>query len=185
MDRERNLVFAPRRTSSDLTSPTMSKLPPLSGASPSPSQPSSKLILLRNAAITLLSLTLAALWIALGPHGDFLNGRAFTVSTLDQITYVFYNLSISLPLDTNSQYRFQAWNDRLIGKTSFVPVDSAHNLGDPNRIVVSVETTARPTARPDRQFSVSPWNGRGVIGLDIAVSWRSLALSAICYLGPR
>ncbi len=139
----------------------MTKLPQLSV--PTPSQPSSKLILLRNAAITLISLTLAALWIALGPHGDFLNGRAFTISTL--------NWSVTLPLDSNSKYRFQAWNDRLAGKTTFVPVDSANGLGDPNKIVINVETTAIPNTRPDRQFSINPWtSGQGLMGVDVAVS---------------
>jgi hypothetical protein len=141
----------------------MAKLPPLSV--PSLSQPSSKLIILRNVAITVISLALAALWIVLGPHGDFLNGRAFTVSTLDQITYVFYNWTISLPLNSTSQYRFQAWNNRLVGKTSFVPVDMAHGLGDPNRIVVSIETTARP----NDQFSINPWTGQGLIGFSVVV----------------
>ena len=157
----------------------MAKLPPLSV--PTPSQPSSKLILLRNTAITLISLTLAALWIALGPHGDFLNGRAFTVSTLDQVTYVFYNWSISLPLDATSKYRFQAWNDRLAGKTTFVPVDTLNGLGNPDKIIVSVETTAIPTTRPDRQFSISPWTGQGLLGLDIAVSGEP----SLRYLRPR
>jgi len=140
----------------------MPKFPPLSV--PSPSQPLSKHIILRNAAITLVSLTLAALWIALGPHGDFLDGRAFSVSTLDQVTYVFYNWSITLPLDQTTQYRFQAYNNRLVGKTSFVAVDSERRLGDPNGIFVSIETTASPA-----QFSFRRQTLPGLLACDIVI----------------
>lgn len=144
----------------------MAKLPPLS--MPSSSQSLSKLIILRNVAITLVSLTLAAVWIALGPRGEFLDGRAFTVSTLNQVTYIFYNWTISLPLDTRSQYRFQAWNNRLAGMTTFVPVDTAHGLGDPNKILISVETTAPP----DNLFFINPWTGQGLNGFSVSVSGR-------------
>ena len=144
----------------------MAKLAPLSV--PSSSQPSSKLIILRNAVITLVSLALAAVWIALGPHGDFLNGRAFTISTLDQVSYVYYNWSFTLPLDPSAHYRFQAQNSRLIGKTSFVPSDRGPGLIDPNKnkITVSIETTARP----NRQLFIDPWTGQGRIGFSIFVS---------------
>jgi hypothetical protein len=154
--------------------PTVAKLPPLSV--PSSSQPLSKLVILRNSAITLVSLALAALWVALGPHGNFLNGRAFTVSTLDQVTYIYYNWSFSLPLDPSAQYRFQAWNNRLAGKTSFVPSDRGHGLIDPNKnqIRVSVETTAPP----NRHFSINPWTGQRTIGFSALVSGEpSLASS--------
>jgi hypothetical protein len=158
----------------DPTSPTMPKFPPLSV--PSPSQPLSKHTILRNAAITLVSLTLAALWIALGPHGDFLDGRAFSVSTLDQVTYVFYNWSITLPLDQTTQYRFQAYNNRLVGKTSFVAVDSERRLGDPNGIFVSIETTASPA-----QFSFRRQTLPGLLACDIVVSGELF----LRHLNPR
>jgi hypothetical protein len=117
--------------------------------------------LLRDGLILLVSIILSVAFIVWGPAGDFIAGRAFTVSTTNEIAYVYYNWTMTLPLTTPS-LNMQAYNNRLIGSIRFTraPISSNH-------FTINIETTA-----PGHMFKLTPWvmAGSQQAGFGIVVS---------------
>lgn len=106
---------------------------------------------------------LGVAFILWGPAGDFIAGRAFTISTTNEITYVFYNWTVTLPLSTPT-LNMQAWNNRLIGDITFTSAPSTDT-----HYTINIETTA-----PGGMFKLTPWtmdetqqSGFGIVVSDL------------------
>ncbi|KAG8829813.1 hypothetical protein FRC17_005985 [Serendipita sp. 399] len=119
--------------------------------------------LLRDGLILLVSMILAVAFIVWGPKGDFLAGRAFTVTTTNEVTYIYYNWTVQLPLDT-PKLNMQAWNNRLVGSVTFMPAPAQDK-----HYTISIETTAA-----GRMFTITPWtmgqtqqSGFGIVVSDL------------------
>ncbi|KAG8765926.1 hypothetical protein FRC15_006691 [Serendipita sp. 397] len=119
--------------------------------------------LLRDGLLILVSLILAVAFIVWGPKGDFLAGRAFTVTTTNEVTYIYYNWTVQLPLETPT-LNMQVWNNRLVGTVRFVPAPA-----EDKHYTISVETTAA-----GGMFKLTPWtmgqtqqSGFGIVVSDL------------------
>jgi len=117
----------------------------------------------RELLIRVLGIILATAFIIWGPAGDFIAGRAFTITTTNEVTYIFYNWTVTLPLSTPS-LNMQAWNNRLVGSVRFTsaPKTDTH-------YTINIETTA-----PGGMFKLTPWtmdqtqqSGFGIVVSDL------------------
>jgi len=103
--------------------------------------------LIREVFIRVVSLVLAVAFIVWGPAGNFIAGRAFTITTTNEVTYVFYNWTVTLPISTQS-LNMQAWNTRLLGDVRFATAPAYTN-----QYTINIETTA-----PSNMFKLTPWS---------------------------
>jgi hypothetical protein len=102
--------------------------------------------MIRDGIIIFISLVLSVAFLVFGPAGDFIAGRAFTITTTNQVTYIYYNWTIQLPLSTPT-LNMQAHNNRLVGSVLLAPAPSTDN-----HYTVSIETTVR-----NGPFTFTPW----------------------------
>lgn len=70
----------------------------------------------------------------------------FQITTTNEVTYIYYNWTLTLPLETPT-LNMQAWNNRLIGSLVFTAAPSTDT-----HYTVNVETTA-----PSGMFKLTPW----------------------------
>jgi hypothetical protein len=103
--------------------------------------------MIRDGIVVFLSLALSIVFLVFGPTGDFIAGRAFTVSTTNQVTYIYYNWTLQLPISTLS-LNMQAYNNRLVGSVLFAAAPP-----NDNHYTISVETTV-----VKGPFTITPWS---------------------------
>ncbi|KIM28943.1 hypothetical protein M408DRAFT_328998 [Serendipita vermifera MAFF 305830] len=102
--------------------------------------------MIRDGIIFIICLALSVVYIVLGPAGEFIAGRAFTVSTSKEVTYIYYNWTVQLPASTPS-LNMQAYNNRLVGSVLFTPAPATDN-----HYTISIETTV-----VNGPFTMHPW----------------------------
>lgn len=102
--------------------------------------------MIRDGIILFLTIALAVVYIVLGPAGEFIAGRAFTITTMNEVTYIYYNWTLELPASTPT-LDMDAYNNRLVGSVLFTPAPATDN-----HFTISVETTVR-----NGPFTLYPW----------------------------
>ncbi|PVG02642.1 hypothetical protein CPB86DRAFT_532047 [Serendipita vermifera] len=124
-------------------------------------QASRRNYMIRDALVLLVCIILSVAFIVWGPSGDFIAGRAFTVSTSNEVTYIFYNWTVQIPMDSLT-LNMQARNNRLVGDITFktTSVLTTH-------YTVNIETTA-----PASMFKMTTMSTAQQCGFSIVVDDR-------------
>lgn len=119
---------------------------PPPSTSPTTVKETQKRMMIRDGIVIFISIVLSVAFLVFGPAGDFIAGRAFSITTTNQVTYIYYNWTIQLPLSTPI-LNMQAYNNRLVGNVLFAAAPASDN-----HYTVSVETTV-----PNGPFTFTPW----------------------------